>query len=284
MFNWIKSWFIKIIDFFGYILRICTKEPTYLDDLPDDILQTIANYLSISDIKNVLQIINRENRLEYIVPEYKILNDKYPYAWKLLELNEPDWNMKYPHLPVNRKILLNQLIKLEEKQEKYDINSHEHMLLSNGVDYIFKGGRLYLLSCSVIFNLSEGAKLIIDKRCSEQPNYNYKHESFNFEQACLRNHIEVIEVFLENQVKLSHSSISILFSKACKNGHIELIKLFIKYDYISLDKKHLVGFCRALENKQREIIQFFLSFDKFVVLISSFNSDLLEEAYQLINE
>lgn len=270
MFNWIKSWFIRT--------------PTYLDDLPDDILQTIGRYLSIVDIKNILQVINREERLEYIVPEYKILNIRYPSAWKLLELNEHNWNMKHVHLPVNRKILLKQLIELEKKQGKYDSNSHEHILLFNGVDHIFKGKRLYLLSCAVLFNLSEGAKLIIDKRCNKTFNYNYKRESFNFLQACTRNHFEVVEVFLKINVQISESSISVLFNKACENGHIDLIGLFIKYNYISLDKKSLVGFCRALENKHRKVIQFFLSFDKFVVLILSFNSDLLEEAYQLINE
>lgn len=92
MLNWIKSWFIKT--------------PTYLDNLPDDVLQMIGNYLSINDIRNILQVVNRENKLEYVVPEYKILSSNYPDIWLILTKEEEKWNKKHPNYPINRKLLL----------------------------------------------------------------------------------------------------------------------------------------------------------------------------------
>lgn len=253
MFNLIRSFFIK----------------THLEKLPDDIIQTIGNYLSISDIKNVLMAINRQDKFEYIVPEYKILNEEYGKIWLLLTLSEDKCNNEHPNDPVNRKLLLQQLI--DNIEPNYFVKTYY---------FDVEIPIIPLLELGAKYNLTELVKLtIINTNDITEDKINF------FRIAVDKNNLETVIIFLDDKLICYQHVMVYLFNRACKSGNIEIVKLFIRYKRITLmdmDRTRFWAVRAAIAYKQIEIIKYLLSLDDWFLFLKKRDPGLLIASRKLI--
>jgi len=233
------------------------SSPTYLEELPAEIIVMIGTNLQSTDINNMLELLNlspavRANLLEEINRQKYHLPIQLRKIRNWVEQYEDTWNILHPTHPVHRELLANQ-IKNTSVNDPADLDCFKYNIMGNVLHF-----------CSDD-NLTELMKIVLMfPEVNPDPNDRFASFLNTFLYACHRNRCDIVEIFMVDGRVLENvkynQSIAYEFMTACEAGNTKLVQLILKYGF-NPSCEPLLYVCSAMKKKHNDIVKLLLTYD-----------------------